>query len=39
MAIMEAISNAMIHGNLEVGSELRQVSRQKYNEAIDLRRN
>jgi CheY-like chemotaxis protein/anti-sigma regulatory factor (Ser/Thr protein kinase) len=38
MAIMEAISNAMIHGNLEVGSELRKESRQKYNDAIQARR-
>jgi CheY-like chemotaxis protein len=38
MAIMEALSNAMIHGNLEVSSELRKDSRQKYNDAIENRR-
>jgi CheY-like chemotaxis protein/anti-sigma regulatory factor (Ser/Thr protein kinase) len=38
MAIMEAVSNAMIHGNLEVSSELRKVSRQEYNSAIEARR-
>ncbi|UCF66067.1 MAG: response regulator [Acidobacteriota bacterium] len=38
MAIMEALSNAMIHGNLEIGSEPRQRSFDEYNALIEARR-
>jgi CheY-like chemotaxis protein len=39
MALHEAISNAMHHGNLEVGSELRDHSENQYYEMIQMRRN
>lgn len=38
VAIAEAISNAMIHGNLEVSSELRQTMSDAYFEEIEKRR-
>ena len=38
MALMEALSNAMIHGNLEVGSELRRTDRERYDKMIETRR-
>jgi len=38
MALMEAISNAMIHGNLEVASKLRRESRSAYTKLIGQRR-
>jgi CheY-like chemotaxis protein/anti-sigma regulatory factor (Ser/Thr protein kinase) len=38
MALVEAISNAMIHGNLEVDSSLRQTDRSGYERLIDERR-
>jgi CheY-like chemotaxis protein len=39
MALMEAVSNGMIHGNLEVGSELRRSHRNEYDDLVTLRRN
>ena len=38
MALMEALSNAIIHGNLEVGSELRAEGTGPYYELIEKRR-
>ncbi len=38
IALMEAISNAMIHGNLEIGSELRSQQPEAYERLIDRRR-
>lgn len=38
IALMEAISNAMIHGNLEVGSELRRDKRDEFDRLVDRRR-
>lgn len=38
MALMEGVSNAIIHGNLEVGSELRVDGTKKYYAAIEQRR-
>ncbi len=38
MAIMEAVSNSMIHGNLEVSSELRSSDRDSYYRLIEERR-
>jgi len=38
VALMEAMSNAMIHGNLEVSSELRRHDRREYLEMIERRR-
>jgi CheY-like chemotaxis protein/anti-sigma regulatory factor (Ser/Thr protein kinase) len=38
MAIMEALSNAVIHGNLDVGSELRTESTKAYYDLIEKRR-
>jgi CheY-like chemotaxis protein/anti-sigma regulatory factor (Ser/Thr protein kinase) len=38
MALMEAVSNAMIHGNLEVPSELREKSAEDYHRLIEERR-
>ena len=38
MALVEAISNAMIHGNLEVDSSLRQTDRSGYERLIGERR-
>lgn len=37
MALMEAMANAMIHGNLEISSELRRESRSDYNNLIKKR--
>lgn len=39
MALVEAVSNAMIHGNLGVRSELRRRSLSAYRELIETRRN
>ena len=38
VALLEAVSNAMVHGNLEVGSELRQGQPGAYRDAIAQRR-
>jgi CheY-like chemotaxis protein/anti-sigma regulatory factor (Ser/Thr protein kinase) len=38
IALMEAVSNAMIHGNLEVGSELRRDKREEFDRLITQRR-
>jgi CheY-like chemotaxis protein/anti-sigma regulatory factor (Ser/Thr protein kinase) len=38
MALMEGLSNAMIHGNLEVGSDLRHTDRERYDALIESRR-
>src|SRR5262249_54583268 len=38
MALMEALSNAMIHGNLEVSSDLRDGSTRGYYQMIEQRR-
>jgi CheY-like chemotaxis protein len=38
MALMEAISNGMIHGNLEVGSDLRRDDRARFDQLIETRR-
>jgi CheY-like chemotaxis protein len=38
MALMEALSNAMIHGNLEVDSSLRRTDRTAYDAMIERRR-
>lgn len=38
VAIMEALSNAMIHGNLEIGSELKHLDREKYQGILNRRR-
>lgn len=38
MAVMEALSNAIIHGNLEVASELRRTDRAAYYQLIAERR-
>jgi CheY-like chemotaxis protein len=37
IALMEAVSNAMVRGNLEVGSELRRTDRDAYDELIRQR--
>lgn len=37
IALMEAISNAMVRGNLEVGSELRRTDRDAYDRLIEER--
>jgi CheY-like chemotaxis protein len=37
IALMEAISNAMVRGNLEVGSELRRTDRAEYDRLIEER--
>jgi CheY-like chemotaxis protein/anti-sigma regulatory factor (Ser/Thr protein kinase) len=39
LALMEAVSNAMIHGNLEVSSGLRKESQSDYFELVQRRRN
>lgn len=39
IALDEALSNAMIHGNLEVASDLREDASGRYEELIALRRN
>ncbi len=38
VALMEALDNAIVHGNLEVGSDQRRRSRQSYQTRIDERR-
>lgn len=38
ISLMEAISNAIIHGNLEVDSALRRAGREHYQRMIDIRR-
>lgn len=38
MALMEAVSNGMVHGNLEVSSVLRRSNWEEYQRAIDGRR-
>lgn len=38
MAVMEALTNAIVHGNLEVASELRDDSLERYHEVIRERR-
>jgi len=38
IALIEAVSNAMIHGNLEIGSELRRGDRAEYYRRIEERR-
>lgn len=38
IALMEAVTNAMIHGNLEMGSDLRRTDKRRYYEMIDERR-
>jgi len=38
ISLMEAIGNAMIHGNLEVDSALRRAGREHYQRMIDIRR-
>jgi CheY-like chemotaxis protein len=38
VALREALSNAMIHGNLEVGSEMRDTDEKAYYQLIDERR-
>ncbi len=38
VALMEALSNAIIHGNLEVGSELRDEDPREYYDLIERRR-
>lgn len=38
MAVMEALSNAVIHGNLEVSSEIRRESLREYYAQMDRRR-
>ncbi len=38
VAVVEALSNAMIHGNLELSSELRRQSREVYDREIERRR-
>lgn len=38
IALMEALSNAMIHGNLEVGSDLKRSNRDMYERMIAKRR-
>ena len=38
MALMEAIANAMLHGNLEVGSELRRTDRDAFDALVEERR-
>jgi DNA-binding NarL/FixJ family response regulator len=37
-ALMEALSNAMIHGNLEISSSIRRESQSKYFELVESRR-
>ena len=39
MAVMEAVTNAMFHGNLEVSSELRRDSHDDYHRLAERRRN
>jgi len=38
IALIEALSNAVIHGNLEVGSDLRKDKREEFDRLIDQRR-
>ena len=38
MALMEALANAMLHGNLEVGSELRRTDRDAFDALVAERR-
>ena len=38
VALEEAINNAMFHGNLELGSELRDMDRRRYREFVEQRR-
>jgi len=38
VALDEALANAMIHGNLEIGSELREIACEDYHALIDERR-
>lgn len=38
ISLMEAISNAIVHGNLEVDSALRRAGREHYQRMIDIRR-
>jgi len=39
ISLMEALSNAIIHGNLEVDSALRRAGREYYQKMIEIRRN
>ena len=39
IALMEAVSNAMVRGNLEVGSELRRTDRDAYDLLVEERQN
>jgi len=38
MALMEALANAMLHGNLEIGSELRRTDRDEFDVLVAERR-
>jgi DNA-binding response OmpR family regulator len=39
IALMEALSNALIHGNLQLDSELRRTDREKFDQLMEVRAN